>query len=273
MFPNPTNLIAATLALVTFASLAKAQEHNPDFVDRVVELTNAERRANGLPELRVSGYLVQSAQSHADDQSRRNYVAHDTPEGMTPRDRILAVGYDSQSYTGENLYNWFGDPTKITPQAAVAWWMNSPGHRANILDARYTEIGVGLAITVANGMHIYVQNFGSSPTTGVGGWGAIAYSASTSAYGAASGRDSAADALSAAMQMCSSNAEDCVLAMSYRKGCGVVKRDPSTGAWGAGMAGGDGMPARNAAGAQARARCVRAGGSSCNELVVATCSR
>jgi uncharacterized protein YkwD len=263
--------VALAVAALT-SSGAHAREHDPELVQKIVDLTNAQRRANGLPELRVSGYLAQSAQSHADDQARRNYFAHDTPEGVTPRDRMLAVGYDPQTFVGENIYYYYGDQVGIQPEAAVNWWMNSPGHRANILDPRYTEIGVGLAITTADGKYIYVQNFGSAPVTGNGSWGAIAYSASTGAYGSAKDRSSSAEALAAAMTMCSGVAEDCVLALSYRKGCGVVKRDPATGIWGAGVAGGQGMPAINAAGMQSRLRCVAAGGQECNELVVATCS-
>lgn len=278
--PKEHPMLAATQRLLNVALVAAAlsstaalaQEHNLEFVQKVVDLTNAERRANGLPELRVSGYLAQSAQSHADDMARRNYFAHNSPEGVAPRDRMLAVGYDPQTFTGENIYYYYGNQVGIQPEAAVAWWMNSPGHRANILDARYTEIGVGLAITTADGKHIYVQNFGSADTSGAGAWGAIAYSAATTAYGSAAGKATSGEALAAAMTQCSSVAEDCVLALSYRKGCGVVKRDPATGVWGAGVAGGQGMPAINAAGMQSRLRCVAAGGQECNSLVVATCS-
>jgi uncharacterized protein YkwD len=260
------------LAHLPLATLAQAQDTNLEFVQKVVDLVNAERAANNLPALRVSGYLAQSAQSHADDQSRRNYVAHNTPEGITPRDRILAVGYDANTSTGENLYYYYGDQVGIQPEAAVTWWMNSPGHRANILNSAYTEIGVGLAITVANGKYIYVQNFGSAPVTGSGAWGALAYSPSTGVYGAAKNKATSADAGSAAMQQCSSVAQDCTLALNFFKGCGVIKREPGATIWGAGSAGGKGMPGINAAGAQARARCVQSGGQNCNELIVATCA-
>jgi uncharacterized protein YkwD len=268
-------LISGAIAaafLVLAAATALAQETNPDFVQRVIELTNAQRIANGLPALRVSGLLLQSAQSHAEDQSRRNYIAHNTPEGQAPRDRMLAVGYDPNAFVGENIYNWWGDPMKILPEAAVDWWMNSPGHRANILDPRFTEIGVGLAITAANGMHIYVQNFGSADITGPGGWGAIAYSPSTGLYTSTSGQASATDAGDLALQSCANAAQDCVVAITYHNGCGVVKRDPATGNWGAGEAGGSGMQAINAAGWSARSACIQAGGQECNELVRATCS-
>lgn len=268
-----TTLSILALALTLSSSLARAQDHNPDFVQKVVDLTNAQRRANGLPELRVSGFLAQSAGSHADDMEKRNYFQHNSPEGLTPRDRMLGMGYDPNTFTGENIYNGFGSDSFTSPDAAVTWWMASPGHRANILKAEYTEIGIGLAINPANGKHIYVQNFGSAPVTGAGGWGAIAYSAKLGLAGTAAGRASSSDALAAAMAQCSGAAEDCTLALSFRNGCGVVKRDPATGVWGAGLAGGNGMPARNAAGAQARQRCVAAGGSNCNELVIATCSQ
>jgi uncharacterized protein YkwD len=270
-------VLAALVGLVVVISglvrQAHAQGLNPEFVQQVVELTNAQRRANGLPGVRASGILAQTAQYHAEDQSRRNYIGHDSPEGVTPRDRILRAGYDPNTFTSENIYNGGGSPTYTDPSAAVNWWMNSPGHRASILNPQFTEIGVGLAITEATGMHIYVQNFGSASTSAPGGWGAIAYSPSTGLYGASHGRGSAGDAEAAAVQMCTNGASDCTVAVSYRQGCGVVKRDPATGIWGSGQAGGNGMPAINAAGMQARGYCLQAGGQWCNELVAATCSR
>lgn len=265
--------LGALFSIGTLGIKALAQDHDPGLVIDIIELSNAQRRANGLPELRPSGTLMSTAQYHSDDQSNRNYIGHNTPEGVTPRDRMLRSGYDANTYTGENIYNGYGSDAYTSPTAAVNWWMNSPGHRANILDPRYTEIGVGLAITTATGMHIYVQNFGSAATSGAGGWGAIAYSPSQGVYGVASAKASATDAAAGAMQSCSGIADDCVATVSYRVGCGVVKRDPVTGAWGAAQAGGSGMPAINAAGGLARRRCVEAGGQACNDLVVATCSR
>jgi len=273
MFKTSASRLACILcSALGLSYAAQAQDTNPEFAQRVADLVNVERRANGLADLRVSGYLAQSAQSHAEDQSRRNYFAHNSPEGITPRDRMLAVGYDPATFTGENIYYYYGDQVGIQPEAAVTWWMNSPGHRANILDARYTEIGVGLAITVANGKYIYVQNFGSAPVTGSGSWSALAYSVSTGIYGSAKNRATSAVATSDAMQQCTANAQDCVLALSFFKGCGVIKRDPGTTIWGAGSAGGKGMPGINAAGMQARVRCVQSGGQNCNELIVATCA-
>lgn len=93
--------------------------------------------------------------------------------------------------------------------------------------------------------------------------GAIAYSASTALDGAVSARATESDARAAALQMCSSFAGDCVDAVSYRHGCGVVKRDPATGGWGAGQAAGNGMPAINAAGSIARVYCVQGGSQGC----------
>ncbi len=268
-----TQILIALTVLSSFLAVdAYAQEHDPAFVQKVVDLTNAERRANGVRELRVSGFLQQAAQIHADDQSRRNYFGHNSPEGLTPRDRILALGYEAQSTTGENIYNGFGSTSYTSPEAALTAWMASPGHRANILNPIYTELGVGLAITVADGKHIYVQNFGSAAVNGDGSWGAIAYSPKLGAAIASKDKASAAAALAEAMSLCSNASDDCTLALSYRKGCGVVKRDPSTGAWGAGLAGGNGMPAINAAGMQARQRCVQSGGQDCNELILASCS-
>jgi uncharacterized protein YkwD len=150
-------LAAASL----LASSVRAQEALPDFTQRVVDLVNAERASAGLPALRVSWILTQTAQGHAEDQLARDYLAHNSPEGVTPRDRILAAGYDPDSWTGENIYNAWGNEEIVQPEAAMQWWMNSSGHRANILKPEYTEIGVGVAWRGSDGMHVYVQNFGT----------------------------------------------------------------------------------------------------------------
>lgn len=269
-----TSLILC-LTLVPWAQLALAQDENPDFVQNVVELVNAQRLTNGLTPLRASALLTQSAQNHANDQSRRNYIGHNSPEGVTPTQRIMATGYDRNAYTGENIYNGFGSASYTSPQAAVNWWMNSPAHRANILNPSFTELGVGLAITTSTGMHIYVQNFGSAATTGDWGWGAVAYSPSRGYSASSNGRKDAIEATTVARSMCRQVASDCVVSAAYRGACGVIKHAPSnTARYGIGIAGGSGMPAINLAGHEARVRCLSSGGQfPCNELVVASCSQ
>ncbi len=120
----------------------------PESVTKVVALTNAERAVYGLPALRLSDALCSSAQAHAEDMYTNNYFSHTSQDGRTLSDRIEKYS-NKYSCMGENIARGYG-----TPEAAVEGWMNSEGHRANILDKSYTDIGVGYC----NGY--WVQNFG-----------------------------------------------------------------------------------------------------------------
>lgn len=129
------------------------------FAERVIDLTNEQRRRYGLTELEEASALTWAAQAHASDQIRRGYFDHTTPEGVTVATRVRRAGYDGRG-GWENLYSGWGGRTG-TPEAAVRSWMNSPGHRANILDPRVEEIGVGIAVD-KSGKAVYVQNFGDT---------------------------------------------------------------------------------------------------------------
>lgn len=130
----------------------------------VVALTNQERRAQGLPALQWDGPLASVARAHSQDMAANSYMSHTNPRGQDPTARAVAAGYDvrrslgggwTTSGIGENIEmmptgNVVGegyvnnDPQSIA-QAMVRGWMNSPGHRENILRAQYARIGVGVA--------------------------------------------------------------------------------------------------------------------------------
>lgn len=129
----------------------------------LVDLTNASRAANtaGTTPLRVNPLLTEAAQEKADDMATHSYFAHVSPDGKTPWYFFDAVGYTYQ-YAGENLAVDFNDSADVE-QA----WMNSPGHRANILDPRFTEVGIATAQGMYQG-HLatfVAQEFGSPRTT------------------------------------------------------------------------------------------------------------
>lgn len=114
---------------------------------QIVDLTNAERRANGLGELRVNSLLVQVARQHSVEMCERNYFDHKSPvaELRTPMTRYLkAIGYVPRwACVGENLlYCSIVDPVRGHRSL-----MNSPRHRENILDKRFEQIGVGAFIS------------------------------------------------------------------------------------------------------------------------------
>ena len=108
----------------------------------VVRLVNAERAKNGLAPLTENWELSRVARYKSQDMADRHYFSHTSPTYGSPFDMMRAFGLSYRA-AGENIA--YG---QRTPQAVVTAWMNSSGHRANILNANYTQIGVGY---VANG--------------------------------------------------------------------------------------------------------------------------
>ncbi len=101
--------------------------------------TNVEREQNALHSLTLNPTLSQAAQAKANDMITRNYWSHVTPDGQEPWVFINQTGYLYQA-AGENLAYGFADN-----MSTVTGWMNSPGHRANILNGTYSEVGFGIA--------------------------------------------------------------------------------------------------------------------------------
>ena len=127
---------------------------------------NVERRNHGLRKLKLSKRLSVAARRHSEDMARRNYFSHSSPSGSSFLDRIKRAGYltGARSWTaGENIA--WGSGRRATPRATVRSWMNSPGHRANILKGRFRHIGIGIAygapIRGGGRAATYVNNFGS----------------------------------------------------------------------------------------------------------------
>lgn len=116
---------------------------------QVVELTNAERADAGCDPLDTDPRLAAAAQAHAGDMSRHEYFDHVSRDGRRFDDRISAQGYPSPG--GENIAQGQQSAAEV-----VADWMDSPGHRRNILDCEFTAIGVG----VDDDGDYWVQNFG-----------------------------------------------------------------------------------------------------------------
>ncbi|WP_018504692.1 CAP domain-containing protein [Parafrankia discariae] len=102
----------------------------------VVALTNAERARGGLAALVTEPRLAAAAHRHSADMATRGFFAHDTPDGITVADRVLAAGY-SYAVVAENIA-----AGQRTAAEVVAGWMNSPPHRANILRPEVRQIGV-----------------------------------------------------------------------------------------------------------------------------------
>ncbi|MEU6076693.1 CAP domain-containing protein [Micromonospora sp. NPDC047074] len=106
---------------------------------QVVNLVNAERAKAGCGALSIDDKLTTAAQRHSQDQADHRNMSHTGSDGSNPGTRLDRVGYAWRTY-GENVA-W----NQQTPAAVMDAWMNSSGHRANIVNCAFTEIGVGVA--------------------------------------------------------------------------------------------------------------------------------
>jgi uncharacterized protein YkwD len=116
---------------------------------QVVDLVNVERAKAGCAPMTSDSRLAKAAASHSSDMSVRNYFSHTTPEGVTFDQRIKAAGYSRPG--AENIAKG-----STTASQTMTMWMNSSGHRANILNCSLTKIGVG----VATAGWYWTQDFG-----------------------------------------------------------------------------------------------------------------
>jgi uncharacterized protein YkwD len=109
-------------------------------------LLNVQRVNHGLRPLRMNAKLTKAARAHTLDMVRNTYFEHNSLNGRTPFQRMLATGYVPRGAAwtlGENI-GW-GTEELSEPASLVDAWMRSPEHRANILNGRYREIGIGVA--------------------------------------------------------------------------------------------------------------------------------
>lgn len=122
---------------VTLPFKVTTSRPRPDLEKRMLDLVNAERAKAGLRPLAVDPELTDVARQHSADMFARGYFAHDTPEGLTPFDRMRNSHVQFLT-AGENL--------ALAPTLPVAHngLMNSPGHRANILRAQFGRVGIGI---------------------------------------------------------------------------------------------------------------------------------
>ena len=113
--------------------------------EAVFAMTNDLRRRNGLPVFLKDECCRDAARGHSADMFTRNYFSHTDPEGRSVQARMPAN--PAIRLWGENIWTGRGyDPRQIQylAQKIMDSWMNSPGHRANILDPGYTHLGVGV---------------------------------------------------------------------------------------------------------------------------------
>ena len=163
--------ILALVCFVTIASFATVSAGAQEAVSAglrkyALELVNKERTSRHLAPLRLEAKLIRAAQSHADDMLRRNFYSHNSPEGKTVSDRYQAAGGNRWLLTAENIAKCTGCKSPVDEnyiRQMHKGWMESPGHRANILRKGLTEFGYGLVIGQENKLYA-VQTF-SGPGT------------------------------------------------------------------------------------------------------------
>jgi stress response protein SCP2 len=125
-----------------------------EVVAEVVTVTNVERARHGLPAFTVDARLAAAAQDHSDDMVRRAFFSHANPDGAQVWDRARGRGYQYRK-VAENIAAGQRSAAEV-----VAGWMDSPGHRANILDRELAQIGVGHAVGGSYGT-TWTQVFGT----------------------------------------------------------------------------------------------------------------
>jgi uncharacterized protein YkwD len=126
--------------------------HPRELERRIFQLTNEARHKDGLPSLDWDSSLAVKAREKSDDMLKNEYFSHTSPDGKTLKDRLQEekpASIRNISRIGENIYVGarldYSTDIKTQARLIVDGWMTSPGHRRNILDPQYTDLGVGVA--------------------------------------------------------------------------------------------------------------------------------
>ncbi|MCX5388194.1 sigma-70 family RNA polymerase sigma factor [Streptomyces sp. NBC_00083] len=125
----------------------------PAAVQQVLDLVNSERSKAGCSALTSNSKLYDAALKHSENMAAQNFFDHTDPSGAGPGERITAAGYQWSAY-GENIARGQADAASVMDS-----WMNSPGHRANILNCGFKEIGIG--VHYGSGGPWWTQDFGT----------------------------------------------------------------------------------------------------------------
>ena len=115
-------------------------------------LINAARAKHGLGQLGTAAPLTRAASAHSRDMAMHDFFSHDSPGGLTPKQRIAGAGYLDGASTwaiGETIAWGSGD--LASPSSIVRSWLRSAGHRAILLDGRYDDVGIGIALGAPGG--------------------------------------------------------------------------------------------------------------------------
>lgn len=131
------------------AGCAASDANAAQFANEVLALVNQERAANGLTAVTLNAQLNQAAQGHSFDMGCNFFLSHTGSDGSDPGLRIDNTGYYWLTW-GENVAAGYS-----TAATVMNGWMNSPGHRANILNGSFTEMGIGYVYNSADTVKSY----------------------------------------------------------------------------------------------------------------------
>jgi hypothetical protein len=159
-------LAAAAACFVVLGAAPAPAAPIPGAADQVLALVNQERSRAGLAPVSMDAQLNSCAQSFAEYMGSAGFYAHNGPDGSTPLSRMNAAGFPGTGAWGENIAAAYATAAEV-----MQAWMNSPGHRSNILNPSFTHIGIGAAqVAGSQWKNYWTQSFGARQ--GGGGSGA-----------------------------------------------------------------------------------------------------
>jgi uncharacterized protein YkwD len=160
-------LFIAAIMVIASSAVISAASYTQTLEAKIHILVNRERVKEGVPSLAYSAKLSAIARAHSTDMAVRDFTGHVNPDGLDPSDRAKKAGfniikrkknsirtgvgeniYEHQAYmTGDGKETPYLDTVENVAKKAVIGWMNSPGHRKNILNPDYESAGVGVAVS------------------------------------------------------------------------------------------------------------------------------
>lgn len=148
------SLFWANAALARPSTTPQTATPETTMTDELLDLINAERATAGSVPLQANENLTAAAVAHARDMAQGDYFSHTSADGRSAKDRAVEHGYTA--YGAENIARG-----QRTPQATVTSWMNSDGHRRNLLNPELVAVGLGVAER-SEGGPVWVAKFGRS---------------------------------------------------------------------------------------------------------------
>ena len=136
----PTSLPSVSRSPAASASTSAVKDEITAMEDEVTALINKERSKAGCGAVKTDERMRTAARAHSTDMAKNNYFSHTGRDGSSFVDRLARAGYPKEAAAGENIAYGYS-----TAQAVVTGWMNSDGHRRNILNCSAKSTGVGLA--------------------------------------------------------------------------------------------------------------------------------